>query len=152
MSTQSQDHTAKFSVAQTPKRVFDAVNNVRGWWSQDIKGHTDRLGAEWTYRYRNAHRCRIKVIEMIPDARVVWQVLDNFFNFTEDKTEWTGTKMIFDISPQGDKTELRFTHQGLVPTYECFDVCSDAWDTYINGSLKGLITTGRGRPNEKEAA
>jgi len=89
---------------------------------------------------------------MIPDARVVWQVLDNFFNFTEDKTEWTGTKMIFDISPQGDKTELRFTHQGLVPTYECFDVCSDAWDTYINGSLKGLITTGRGRPNEKEAA
>jgi hypothetical protein len=77
-------------------------------------------------------------------------VKDNYFNFVEDKTEWRGTKIVFDISKKGDKTEVVFTHHGLVPQYECYDVCKDAWTSYIQGSLKNLITTGKGQPNSKE--
>jgi hypothetical protein len=76
--------------------------------------------------------------------------VDNYFNFTEDKTEWTNTKVMFEISTRGNKTEIRFTHQGLVPAYECFDVCSNAWGSYVNGSLRNLIATGKGKPNPKE--
>jgi hypothetical protein len=76
--------------------------------------------------------------------------VDNYFNFTEDKTEWTNTKVMFEISKRGNKTEIRFTHQGLVPAYECFDVCSNAWGSYVNGSLRNLIATGKGKPNPKE--
>ena len=92
----------------------------------------------------------MKLTEVISGKKVVWLVLDNFFNFTEDKNEWKGTRVIFELSQKGDKTEIRFTHQGLLPEYECFDICSNAWGSYINGSLRSLITTGKGHPNQKE--
>ncbi|MFZ0827815.1 MAG: SRPBCC domain-containing protein [Verrucomicrobiia bacterium] len=146
----NQNYTASFRVDQSPKDVFDAINNVRGWWSEEIEGRTDRAGAEWTYRYKDVHHCTMKITEFIPGQKVVWLVVDNLFNFTKDKTEWTGTKVIFEISKQGNKTEVRFTHQGLVPQYECFDVCSDAWGSYIKGSLRNLIAKGKGQPNPLE--
>ena len=80
----------------------------------------------------------------------MWRVLDNYFDFTEDKTEWIGTDLVFELSPKNGQTEIRFTHRGLVPAYECFDICSNAWGTYINSSLRKLITTGKGQPNPKE--
>ena len=42
------------------------------------------------------------------------------------------------------------THQGLVPEYECFEICRDAWTSYIQNSLRNLIVTGKGQPNGKD--
>lgn len=142
--------TTTFTVDQTPEEVFVAINNVRGWWSGDIEGRTDQLGAEFTYRYEDVHYSKQRITELTPGKKVVWLVLDSFLNFTKDKTEWNGTEITFEISKKGDKTELRFTHQGLVPAFECFNDCSTAWGFYINSSLRRLITTGQGEPNEKE--
>ena len=146
------DHnfTIAFTVTQTPETAFAAITNVRGWWSEDIEGRTDTLGSEFKYHFRDIHRCTMKITELVPGKKVVWRVLDNYFNFTNDETEWTGTDIIFDVSRKGDKTEVRFTHQGLVPEYECYDACSDGWSTYIKGSLKDLITKGKGQPNVGE--
>ncbi|MFX1706402.1 SRPBCC domain-containing protein [Chitinophaga sp. CC14] len=135
---------------QTPAEVFNAINNVRGWWSENIEGGTTRLNDEFTYQFKDVHKCTMKLIEVIPDKKVVWLVLDNYFNFTEDKTEWTGTKIEFEISEKENKTQLHFTHRGLVPAYECYNICFDAWTHYINDSLRNLITTGKGQPNPKE--
>ncbi|MEV4886905.1 SRPBCC domain-containing protein [Chitinophaga ginsengisegetis] len=137
-------------VDQTPAEVFNAINNVRGWWSENIEGGTTRLNDEFTYQFKDVHKCTMKLIEVIPDKKVVWLVLDNYFNFTEDKTEWTGTKIEFEISEKENKTQLHFTHRGLVPAYECYNICFDAWTHYINNSLRNLITTGKGQPNPKE--
>jgi hypothetical protein len=145
-----QNYATTFTVDQTPEEVFAAINNVRGWWSEEIVGNTGKLGEEWKYHYLDVHRCTMKITEFIPNKKVVWDVLDNYFNFTRDKTEWIGNKIIFEISLSGDKTEVRFTQLGLVPNYECFDICSNAWGTYINGSLRNLITKGKGQPNQKE--
>jgi hypothetical protein len=142
--------TTTLAVDQTPDEVFHAITDVRGWWSQNIEGGTEKVGDEFTYRHRDVHRCRIRVTESITGKRVRWVVEDNEFNFTEDRSEWTGTEVLFEISPKGDKTEIRFTHVGLVPEYECFDVCSNSWDFYLNTSLRGLIRTGQGLPNRKE--
>ena len=142
--------TAAISVDQTPEEAFNAINNVCGWWSENIEGSTDKLGAEFSYRYQDAHFCKMQITELVPGKRIAWHVLDNRFNFTKDKNEWKGTDLIFEISKGGNKTEVRFTHRGLVPEYECFDVCSNAWGSYINGSLRSLITTGKGQPNPKE--
>lgn len=139
-----------FSVAQTPQQALEAIQNPRGWWSEAIEGPTEKPGDEFTYRYRDMHRCNVKVVELVPQKKVVWQVLDNYFSFIADKTEWKGTKLIFEISRTGDQTEIGFTHEGLVPDYECYELCSNAWGTYINGSLRRLITTGKGSPNPKE--
>ena len=147
----SHSFTTTFSVDQTPREAFDAINDVRGWWSGEIDGSTDKLGDEFTYRYMDMHRSKQRIIESIPERRVVWLVLDAFLNFTEDKTEWNGTKIVFEISRDQGKTQVRFTHEGLVPDDECFDLCSNAWGSYINGSLRNLIETGRGRPNPRES-
>ncbi len=144
------DFTTTILVDQTPKQVFDAINNVRGWWSEEIEGSTDKLNDEFKYHYEDVHRCQMKIIESVPNTKVVWLVLDNYFKFTEDKTEWIGTKIVFEIAEQDNKTQLRFTHQGLVPEYECFDICKDAWTQYIQQSLRSLVSTGIGMPNGKD--
>lgn len=142
--------TATFTVDQTPEEVFAAINDVRGWWSGEIDGSTDRLDDEFTYRYEDVHYSTQKITDSIPGQRVVWLVLDSYLDFVEDKSEWNGTEVIFEIAKKGDKTELHFTHVGLVPDYQCYGACSSAWSSYINGSLRSLITTGKGQPNEKE--
>jgi hypothetical protein len=145
-----QHYTATFLVDQAPGEVFNAINNVRGWWSQAIEGDTDRPGAEFKYHYQDVHRCEFKITEFVPDKKVVWHVVDNHFSFVKDKNEWIGTDVVFDIARKGDKTEVHFTHVGLVPAYECYNVCSNAWGSYITGSLRNLITTGKGQPNPIE--
>ncbi len=146
----SQNYTTTFSVDQTPEQAFAAINNFRGWWSGEIEGDTDKLGAEFAYRYKDVHRSKQNITEFIPGKKVVWQVLDSYLSFVEDKSEWNGTTISFEISKKSNKTEVRFTHQGLVPEFECFDACSNAWGFYINSSLRGLITTSKGQPNPKE--
>jgi hypothetical protein len=146
-----QDLTITISVDKTSKEAYDAINNVRGWWSEEVKGGTEKLNDEFTYKARALHRCTLKLTEVVPNQKVVWLVLDNYFSFTKDQTEWKGTKVIFEISEQDDKTQIRFTHQGLVPPHECYEVCSNAWAGYITGSLYNLITTGKGEPNPKES-
>jgi hypothetical protein len=145
----NQDYSITFLVDNTPKEAFDAINNVRGWWSEEIEGRTDQLG-EFKHHYQDIHRCTLKITELVPGQKVVWRVVDNYFNFVQDKSEWKDTEIVFEIAQKGDKTEVRFTHVGLVPTYECYGVCSDAWGAYINGSLRNLITTGKGQPSQNE--
>jgi hypothetical protein len=144
------DFTTTLCVNQTSEEAFKAINNPRGWWSENIEGSTDKLGDEWTYRNEDVHRCKLKVTELIPGKKVVWRVLDNYFNIIQDQKEWIGTDVTFEVSERDGNTEVSFTHVGLYPEYECFDVCSNAWDFYINTSLRNLIATGHGRPNQKK--
>lgn len=142
--------TITVTVDCTPDQAFAAITNVRGWWSGEIDGPTDELGAEFTYRYHDVHRSTQRVTELIPVRRVAWHVVDGYLNFVDDATEWTGTDITFDIVPTGDGTEVRFTHVGLAPHHECFESCSSAWRFYIATSLRSLINDGSGQPNPKE--
>ncbi len=95
---ENQDFTISLVVEKTPQDVFDAVTNVRGWWSEDIEGGTGKLGDEFNYQYQDVHRSKMKIIELVQNERIVWQVVDNYFSFTNDQTEWVGDKIIFEIS------------------------------------------------------
>jgi hypothetical protein len=139
------DFTTSILVDKTQKEVFDAVNNPQNWWPGEIEGHTKKLNDEFTYRYKEFHFTHQRVVEMIPDQKVVWQVTESQINYADDINEWTGTKIIFEISEEGTKTRLHFTHQGLVPEIECFDSCSNSWSQIIQQSLLSLITTGKGQ-------
>ena len=142
-----------FVVDATPDDTFAAVNDVRGWWSEDLEGSTDRVGAEYDFRGNhegaNVHRARIRVTDLVPGQRVAWQVLDNEFTFTDDQSEWTGTTIVFDLSAVAGGTEIRFSHLGLLPAHECYDVCSNAWSGFLHESLRHLVETGRGEPMQR---
>jgi len=145
----NQDYTSTLVVDQTPEEVFTAINNVRGWWSGEIEGDTAKLGAEFTYRYQDIHRSKQQITEFIPGKRVVWHVLDSYLSFIKDKEEWNGTDIVFEIAKKGDKTEVRFTHVGLVPAVACYAKCAPAWNFLINDSLRNLISSGQGAPFEQ---
>src|SRR3984957_7231422 len=106
------DFTATILVDQTPEEAFNAINNVRGWWTGDpgIEGSTDKLDDEFTYEDKPYHYSKQKITELIPGKKIDWLVTGSSINFVEDKNEWTGTKIIFEIEKKGDKTEVRFTH------------------------------------------
>jgi hypothetical protein len=144
----SQNFSTAFLVDQSPEEAFAAITDVRAWWSGQIDGATDELNAGFTYRYLDVHYSKQRITEFVPNEKVVWRVLDAYLNFTEDPNEWTDTEVRFEVSRRGEQTEVSFTHLGLVPDFECYDKCSSAWSFYINSSLRRLITTGRGEPNE----
>lgn len=135
--------TTSLLVDQSPMEVFNAINNVREWWSGNIQGDTKALDDEFTYRMKDIHFSKHKLTEVIPGKKVVWLITDSSLNFIKDKTEWTGTKIIFDISRTGGRTKLVFTQEGLVPELECYDACSSAWTDYVQNSLCDLITSGK---------
>lgn len=144
--------TIAFTVQQSPHEAFAAITSVRDWWSGEIEGSTDQRGAAFTYRYQDIHRSTQRITELVPDRRVAWHIEDSYLGFVPDKGEWTGTDVIFEVTPTDAGTEVRFTHVGLAPDVQCFDTCSSAWQFYIGSSLRNLITQGRGQPNPKEHA
>jgi Activator of Hsp90 ATPase homolog 1-like protein len=141
---QAKDFTCTITVDQSPAEVFNAVNNVRGWWQGIIQGNTDRLNEAFTYQMGDLHFTRQKIVEMVPGKKIVWLVTESRINFVADKNEWLHTTIIFDIAAMKNKTKLSFTHRGLVPAIECYNGCSGAWGLLIDKSLYSLITTGKG--------
>ncbi|MGH2622600.1 MAG: SRPBCC family protein [Sphingobacterium sp.] len=147
----NQNFSTTLLVKATPKQVFEAINNVRGWWSENIHGQTDQLQSEFSYHFQDVHRCKMKITTLIPAQKIVWHVLDNHFNFTKAKQEWIGSDIIFNISEKEGNTLLEFTHRGLSPADECYQICHESWTNYIQHSLKNLILTGTGDPTPAEA-
>lgn len=93
------DFTAGLTVQESPEDVFSAINNVRGWWSGDIEGNTDSLGGVFAYRYEDVHYSKQRITEMVPSQRVVWLVEDSYLKHVDDKNEWNGTEVVFELSP-----------------------------------------------------
>lgn len=146
-----EDLTWTFQVDNSAQHVYDAINDVRGWWSRTITGPTDQLGGEFSYWVPGVHYTKFRVTELVPGRKVSWLVLDSWLGFLADQQEWTGTTVTFDITQATGETRVRFTHHGLTSDVECYDVCWVAWGGYVTHSLRELITTGTGRPNTIES-
>jgi hypothetical protein len=144
-------YTATFAVPQSPREVYDAVRNVRAWWNARIVGDSADVGDIFVQEAPGLHRAELRVTEADPGRRMTWHVQASDMTFLEDRTEWVGTDIVFEIEPTDEGSTLRFTHRGLMPGQECYDICENAWGGYM-ASLHGLITTGTGRPGEDSVA
>ncbi|WP_300665521.1 SRPBCC domain-containing protein [Fluviicola sp.] len=145
---EQKDFTFTIITDRTPGDVFKAISNVRSWWfglfSEEITGSSEKLHDEFSFRAgEGAHYSKQKLVEVIPDKRIVWQVEESALTFIEDQSEWTGTKMVFDIAEKDGKTELIFTHQGLTPEVACYNACAPTWSKYLEEKLIPLIQDGK---------
>ena len=147
MTANGQDFTTTLLVDQTASEVFNAITDVRGWWSRGIQGSTEEQGDEFVFEVEGVHHSKQRLVEVIPGERIVWLVTEADMSFLTDRDEWAGTRMVFDIAQEAGQTKLTFTHEGLVPQVECYDACMPAWTQYVQHSLLQLITTGEGDPN-----
>jgi len=146
----NQDYSVTIPVNASAKDAFKYINDVSKWWTENLEGSSKKLNDEFTVRFGDVHMSKQKLVEVIPDQKVVWLVTDSKLNFVKDKKEWNGTKISFEIFEKGGKTQIRFTHLGLVPAIECYGDCSNAWGEYIQGSLLKLVNTGKGQRTPKE--
>ena len=142
----TQDYTIILNVDNPAHEVFNSINNVSTWWTDDMEGNAQKLNDEFTVHFGEVHVSTQKLVELIPDKKIVWLVTDSKLNFIKDQQEWNNTSISFEISTHDNKTQITFTHFGLVPQIECYKDCSKGWDYYIKGSLFKLLTTGEGTP------
>ena len=146
----SQDYRTSITVDKAAKETFNAVNDICGWWSTDFEGSAAKQDDVFTVRFGDTF-ITMRITELIPYSKIVWKVIDSWKHWMKsNNTEWIGTSIMFEIAEEKNKTNILFTHIGLVPPLDCFDVCSDAWSGYINNSLSNLIETGKGKPTQKE--
>lgn len=142
----NQDYKISFTVDVPLHEVFQKINRVTDWWTDELKGYSEKVNDVFTVQFGDIHLSTQKVTELIPDKKVVWLVTDSKLTFVEKQQEWTNTQIVFELSQSNNQTHVDFTHIGLVPEVQCYDGCSKGWDYYINGSLFKYLTTGKGTP------
>jgi len=134
---------ASIEVEKSPEFVFDCLKEVNRWWSRDFAGMSAHLHDEFVIHHPDQHYSKQQLVEVILNKRIVWLVTESKLNWLEkDQSEWTNTKMVFEINRKEDKTLLLFSHEGLVPEKECYARCSQGWNMVITQRLYNFITTG----------
>jgi hypothetical protein len=137
------NYTAVIEVERSPQEVFNCIKEVSKWWSKDFEGSSANLNDEFVICHPGRHFSRQKLVVVVPD-KVVWLVVDSELDWLQkDRHEWTNTKMVFEITTKGDQTVLHFTHEGLVPGTECYEMCERGWNMVIKDRLLNFITAGK---------
>ena len=141
-----QHYQKSIIVDGTPAEAFERICQVDGWWARHLEGNTEQLNDVFTVRFGTTF-VTFKVTEAGPEKRIVWLVTDCYLPWLEkDKTEWNGTRVIFDITPLAEGTRIDFTHEGLTPEVECFNDCKAGWDGHLIRGLQSLVNEGVGAP------
>jgi uncharacterized protein YndB with AHSA1/START domain len=126
----------KASPADTYRAVA-TIEGLAGWWTTDTRG-SSRIGDIIKFRFGTRGAMDMKVLELEPAKRVLWEVVDG-------PKEWIGTKIGFELKREGDCTGVSFKHQGWKEPIEFMHHCSTKWATFLM-SMKAFVETGKGAP------
>jgi len=149
----NKSYTVSFEVNQSSDQVFKAICNITNWWSKDFSGNSSKLHDEFVINHPGQHYSKQQVVEFIPNKKIVWLVTESKLSWLKiNQQEWTNTKICFQISLAGNKTKLEFTHEGLTPEKECYNLCEQGWNIVIREWLRYLIEEGKTSPAMEQAA
>ena len=141
------------TVNKSVSEIYTAITqHIQDWWSNDLAGAAERPGDRFTIAFGKTQKT-FEILEAVPDERVVWKCVKAYINMASltNKAEWEGTKMIWEVNPKKTGATLHFSHEGLTPDFECYNVCEAGWDTFL-ASLQSYINTGKGMPYQKAIA
>ena len=134
--------TVEIELAKAADDVFNHIINLAQWWPEDFEGDDIQLNTEFIFTTGDGHYSKNKVIEFIPNKKLVWLTIESIRK--SDNYDWTGTKFIFELIPHGPNTLLKFTYDGVVLENEadklawiCDMTIKDMFYNYIiNGKVK----------------
>ena len=141
------DFTMQVVVDRPPHDVYEGILRVKDWWMTDVTGDNGHIGDVFSYEVPSMHACTMRVVQLSPGRRIVWRVVKSTMPLFTDPEEWVGTDLTFELIPDGAGTRVVFTHVGLSPADECYEVCSATWGHHIGFSLRGPVSTGAGVPS-----
>jgi uncharacterized protein YndB with AHSA1/START domain len=118
--------------------ALTTAEGLAGWWTTDTRGDGDDVGGVLRFRF-GAGGFDMKVLELVPGKRVLWEVVDG-------PEEWIGTRVDWSLEQVDDYTVILFKHQGWKEPVEFMHHCSTKWAVFLL-SLKSLIETGKGAPD-----
>lgn len=132
-------------IKASPDRVYQALTTaegIRSWWTRDADLDSS-IGGEGEFRfpsYGSAHTTRVRVLELIPSARLVWKTTASF------RPEWIDTTITFDLRPDAADTTVLFAHRGFPQPDDVYALCNTGWAYYLV-SLQQYLQTGQGAPS-----
>ncbi len=137
------NYSYSFTTERSPKDVFELLLNIEKWWSgiyqEKITGNAIEIGDEFSFSAGGGmHSSTQKLVELIPNKKIVWQVTESKLSYLHNPVEWENTYIIFEVSEKEKETEVTFTHRGLLPDIECYQECSTAWTQYLQALAEKL--------------
>jgi uncharacterized protein YndB with AHSA1/START domain len=136
------NYSVEMELAKSPNDVFNHLINLRKWWPEDFAGEDIKPNSEFVFTTGDSHYSKNKVVEFVPNKKVVWLAIESIRK--TDNYEWTGTKFIFELTPKGDNTILKFTYDGVVFENES-DKLVMICDMTVKDMFYNFIINGKGK-------
>ena len=138
-----QNFQYRFTTSKKIGEVFTHLTDPKNWWvglfGETIEGESSHINDQFSFRAGDGvHYSNQKLIELVPDEKIVWLVTESRLSFLKNTNEWAGTKIGFDLEKENDKTKITFTHEGLIPQIESYGGCSGAWSQYLQNLKEHL--------------
>jgi len=135
----------RVGIKSSPDEVYKALatrEGVAAWWTNNTQGES-KVGGVLKFSFSAGGSeiggFAMKVLELQPAKRVLWQVVGG-------PEEWIGTKISFELKQESDYVIVLFKHQAWKEPVEFMHHCSTKWAIFLM-SLKSLLETGKGAPN-----
>jgi hypothetical protein len=143
-----QDYQSSFTANVSPGEALEKISRVSEWWGKNFEGESQEVNDVFTVRFGDVggDKYTAKVAEIVPEKEIIWEFIDTYQGWVKNPTEWVGTKILWEVTPQKDGVEVKMTHVGLAPQLECFGECKKAWTYLTQESLSQFLNEGEGRP------
>jgi hypothetical protein len=133
------------TVNTSAREAMKKISEINLWWRKDFSDIAEKLNDKFTVPFGEPSFVDFVISEFVLNKKVVWKVTDCYLPWFQDKKEWNNTEVVFELSEEDGKTKIDFTHIGLVPQIECYDVCEKGWNGHIH-TLEKFINEGKGLP------
>lgn len=142
----NQDYHSSITVSVLPKEAFDKISHVSDWWSLHFEGSSYKFGDTFTVRFKSGDWFTVKINELTPGKKIVWDIIGAEQTWLEKRNEWVGTRIVWNISQEKNSTKVSMKHLGLTPEFECYDNCKRGWDYLLKQSLYKYLVENKGLP------
>src|SRR5580692_4662631 len=115
------DFHLSISTNISAKEAFKKIAKVGDWWLTSFKGKALKVNDVFSVIAGDHGNVHFRIIEALPNKKIVWLVADSHLGHYKDKEEWKNTKMVFELTETIGKTKIDFTHVGLTRDLECYN-------------------------------